>query len=53
MHSSIYDDALSHLHLNYQSLQENIITMAREQARMSEIISRLQLDLEVKKVEST
>ena len=46
MHASIYDEALSQLHINYQSLQENIINMVREQTRMSETISRLQLDLE-------
>lgn len=46
MHASIYDEALSQLHMNYQSLQENIINMVREQTRMSETISRLQLDLE-------
>lgn len=46
MHSSIYDDALAQLHVNYQSLQENIITMAREQTKMLEMIARLQGDLE-------
>jgi len=46
MHSSIYDDALAQLHLSYQGLQDNMITMAREQTRMTEMISRLQGDLE-------
>ena len=46
MHSSIYDDALAQLHVNYQGLQDNIITMAREQTKMIEMISRLQGDLE-------
>ena len=46
MHSSIYDDALAQLHTNYQGLQDNIITMAREQTKMVEMISRLQGDLE-------
>ena len=53
MHSSIYDDALAQLHLNYQGLQDNIITMAREQTKMTEMISRLQGDLETFKVDTT
>ena len=51
MHSSIYDDALAQLHLSYQGLQDNIITMAREQTRMTEMISRLQGDLETFKAQ--
>ena len=51
MHSSIYDDALAQLHVNYQGLQDNIITMAREQTRMTEMISRLQGDLETFKAQ--
>jgi len=49
MHSSIYDDALAQLHSNYQSLQENIINVAREQSRVIEMVSRIQLDLETYK----
>ena len=49
MYSSIYDDALSQLHSNYQSLQENIVTMVREQNKMFEVISRVQQDLEMYK----
>ena len=53
MHSSIYDDALAQLHLNYQGLQDNIITMAREQTRTTAMISRLQGDLETFKAQLT
>ena len=49
MHSSIYDDALAQLHTNYQSLQENIINIAREQSKVVEMMSRIQLDLETYK----
>ena len=49
MHASIYDDALAQLHTNYQSLQENIINMAREQSKVVEMMSRIQQDLETYK----
>ena len=49
MHSSIYDDALAQLHTNYQSLQENIINIAREQSKVVEMMSRIQQDLETYK----
>ena len=47
MHSSLYDEALSQLHLNHQSLQENMINIVQEQARMLEMMTRIQTDLEV------
>ena len=44
--SSIYDAALSQLHLNYQTLQETVINMTREQSKIFESVTRIQNDFE-------
>ena len=44
--SSIYDDALSQLHLNYQTLQETMLNLGREQSKILESVTRIQNDLE-------
>ena len=44
--SSIYDDALSQLHLNYQTLQETLLNLGREQSKILNSVHRLQNDLD-------
>ena len=44
--SSIYDDALAQLHLNYQTLQETMLNLGREQSKILESVNRIQNDLE-------
>ena len=44
--SSIYDAALSQLHVNYQQLQESMVTLARDQNRILESVARIENDLE-------
>ena len=44
--TSIYDDALSQLHLNYQTLQETMMNLGREQSKIFESVTRIQNDLE-------
>ena len=44
--SSIYDDALTQLHLNYQTLQETMLNLGREQSKILENVTRIKNDLE-------
>lgn len=44
--NNIYDDALAQLHLNYQTLQETMMNLGREQSKILESVNRIQNDLE-------